>query len=127
MKETNFTKNPKGDRIWFSPLFLIVFTVFIDATGVGMIFPLLAFYAETFQSGAFEIGILIASFPLMRFVFAPILGRISDTVGRKPILLISILTSTLSFVLFAVANSYWILLLSRRYRTKKSLSKLSSK
>ena len=78
-----------------------------------MVFPLLAFYANTFQAGALEIGMLIGSFPLMSFIFAPILGRVSDRVGRKPILLISILTSTAGFALFAVANSYWILLLSR--------------
>ena len=87
--------------------------MFVDAIGYGMVFPLLAFYAQTFQAGAVEIGILVASFPLMSLIFAPLFGRISDIVGRKPILLISILTSTLSFTLFAVANSYWILLLSR--------------
>ena len=106
------TKNLEG-RFWISPMFLIILTVFIDAIGFGMIFPLLAFYAKTFQVGAVEIGILVASFPLMSFIFSPILGRVSDRVGRKPILLISILTSIASFALFAVANSYWILLLSR--------------
>jgi len=88
-------------------------TLFIDATGFGMIIPLLPFYAETFQAGSAALGILIASFPLMQFIFSPILGRISDNVGRKPVLVISILTSAGSFVLFAVANSFFILLLSR--------------
>jgi len=49
----------------------------------------------------------------MQFIFSPILGRLSDNVGRKPVLVISILTSAGSFVLFAVANSFFILLLSR--------------
>jgi DHA1 family tetracycline resistance protein-like MFS transporter len=88
-------------------------TLFIDATGFGMIIPLLPFYSETFQAGSAALGILVASFSLMQFIFSPILGRISDNVGRKPVLIISILTSVVSFLLFAIANSYFILLLSR--------------
>ncbi len=100
-------------RFRLSPVFVVVMTLFIDATGFGMIIPLLPFYAETFQAGSAALGILIASFPLMQFIFSPILGRISDNVGRKPVLVISILTSAASFILFAVANSFFILLLSR--------------
>ncbi len=100
-------------RFRLSPVFVVVMTLFIDATGFGMIIPLLPFYAETFQAGSAALGILIASFPLMQFIFSPILGRISDNVGRKPVLVISILTSAGSFVLFAVANSFFTLLLSR--------------
>ncbi len=96
-----------------SPIFVIVMTLFIDATGFGMIIPLLPFYAETFQAGSAALGILVASFSLMQFIFSPILGRISDNVGRKPVLLISILTSVASFLLFALANSFFMLLLSR--------------
>jgi DHA1 family tetracycline resistance protein-like MFS transporter len=96
-----------------SPISVVVMTLFIDATGFGMIIPLLPFYAETFQAGSAALGILIASFPLMQFIFSPILGRLSDNVGRKPVLVVSILTSAASFVLFAVANSFFVLLLSR--------------
>jgi len=88
-------------------------TIFIDITGFGMIIPLLPFYAESFQAGSAALGVLLASFSLMQFIFSPILGRISDNVGRKPVLIISILTSAASFVLFAVADSFFILLLSR--------------
>jgi DHA1 family tetracycline resistance protein-like MFS transporter len=100
-------------RFKLSPVFVVVMTLFVDATGFGMIIPLLPFYAETFQAGSAALGVLIASFPLMQFIFSPILGRISDNVGRKPVLVISILTSAASFLLFAVANSFFILLLSR--------------
>ena len=100
-------------RFRLSPVFVVVMTLFIDATGFGMIIPLLPFYTETFQAGSAALGVLIASFPLMQFIFSPILGRISDNVGRKPVLVISILTSAASFILFAVANSFFILLLSR--------------
>ena len=80
-------------RFKLSPVFVVVMTLFVDATGFGMIIPLLPFYAETFQAGSAALGVLIASFPLMQFIFSPILGRISDNVGRKPVLVISILTS----------------------------------
>jgi len=96
-----------------SPTFVLAVTIFIDTTGYGMILPLLPFYVETFHAGAAALGILAASFAIMQFIFAPILGRISDNVGRRPVLLLSILTSTASFVLFTLANSYFLLLLSR--------------
>lgn len=88
-------------------------TIFIDITGFGMIIPLLPFYAETFQAGSTALGVLVASFSIMQFIFSPILGRISDNVGRKPVLLLSILTSMASFIFFALANSFFILILSR--------------
>jgi len=108
----NFARSGQA-RSRFSPVFVVVMTLFIDATGFGMIIPLLPFFAETFQAGSVALGVLIASFPLMQFVFSPILGRLSDNVGRKPVLVISILTSAGSFFLFAVANSFFVLLLSR--------------
>lgn len=88
-------------------------TVFIDITGFGIIIPLLPFYAKSFQAGSTALGVLVASFSLMQFIFAPILGRVSDNVGRRPALLLSILISMASFILFALANSFLILLLSR--------------
>ena len=100
-------------RFGLSPILVIVMTLFIDATGFGIIIPLLPFFAETFQAGSAALGILVASFSIMQFIFSPILGRISDSVGRKPVLMISILTSVGSFLLFALANSFLILLLSR--------------
>jgi len=109
---TDFAKRGQA-RSRLSPVFVVFMTLFIDATGFGIIIPLLPFYAETFQAGSAALAVLIASFPLMQFIFSPILGRISDNVGRKPVLVISILTSAGSFVLFAVANSFFILLLSR--------------
>jgi len=97
----------------FSPIMIVVITVFIDATGFGIIFPLLPFFAETFNAGSAVLSVLFASFALMQFIFSPVLGRISDRVGRKPVLLISLLTSLASCLLFALANSFWLLLLSR--------------
>ncbi len=96
-----------------SPINVIMLTVLVDMTGFGMIIPLIPFYAQKFASGASGIGILLASFSVMQLIFSPILGRISDKLGRKPVLLFSILTSTGSFLLFTYAYSFLILLLSR--------------
>ncbi len=97
----------------FTPINIIMITVLIDMTGFGMIIPLIPFYAQRFASGASGIGFLLASFSVMQLIFSPLLGRISDTRGRKPVLLFSILTSVGSFLLFTFANSYLVLLLSR--------------
>ncbi len=113
MSEKTDLRNSRQTRFGLSPILVIVMTLFIDATGFGIIIPLLPFYAENFQAGSAALGILVASFSLMQFLFSPILGRISDNVGRKPVLIISILTSVASFLLFALANSFFILLLSR--------------
>ena len=96
-----------------SPIFVIVLTVFIDITGYGIIIPLLPFIVEEFQAGPIALGILIASFAIMQFFFSPLLGKISDAKGRKPILLLSLFISLIGFTIFSFANSYLMLLLSR--------------
>lgn len=96
-----------------SPTLIVIITIFVDLTGFGMIIPLLPFYVTTFEAGPAALGILLTSFSIMQFIFSPILGKISDKVGRRPVLLLSILTSVGSFILFALANSFLILLLSR--------------
>lgn len=98
---------------FLSPITIIMITVLIDMTGFGMIIPLIPFYAQRFASSANGIGFLLASYSVMQLIFSPLLGRISDNKGRKPVLLFSILTSVGSFVLFTYANSYLMLLFSR--------------
>ncbi|MFW9897367.1 MAG: MFS transporter, partial [Candidatus Thorarchaeota archaeon] len=92
---------------------IILITIFIDATGYAMIRPLLSFYALSFNVGAFALGLLMNVFAVMQFIFSPILGRLSDKYGRRPLLLISISISSFSFLLFTIADSFWMLLLSR--------------
>ena len=96
-----------------SPTFVIMLTVFIDITGYGIIIPLLPYYATEFDAGPTALGVLIASFAIMQFLFSPLLGKASDTKGRKPILLLSLLISLIGFTIFSFANSYFMLLLSR--------------
>ena len=96
-----------------SPLVIIFITVFIDLVGFGIIIPLLPFYAESFGANAFIIGLLATSFSLMQFVFSPVWGRWSDKIGRKPIILVGLLGSCLSYVAMALAGSLVLLFVAR--------------
>lgn len=78
-----------------------------------MIFPILPLFAKTLKATPFDIGILAASFSFAQFLTSPILGRISDRVGRKPIIFLSILGSAVSFLIAAFAHSLWGILVSR--------------
>ena len=91
-------------------LFLIVF---IDLLGFGVILPLLPFYAESFGASPTQIGLLVASYAAAQLIGAPVLGRISDRVGRKPVLLISLAGTFIGFLMLGFANSLVILFASR--------------
>ena len=96
-----------------SPLVIIFITVFIDLLGFGIIIPLLPFYAVSFGANAFAIGLLGTSFSLMQFAFSPVWGRWSDQIGRKPIILVGLLGSCLSYVTMALAGSLVLLFVAR--------------
>jgi len=100
-------------RVGRSPLFVILLTAFINLVGFGIIIPLIPFYAQDFGASKFEVGLLFASYSLMQFIFAPIWGRISDRVGRRPILLVCLLGTALSFVVFGLADSLALLFIGR--------------
>ena len=82
---------------------VIFFTVFIDLIGFGIVLPLLPRYADKFGAGGFMIGLIIASFSVMQFFFAPAWGKLSDRIGRRPVLLISTAGAAVSYALFALA------------------------
>lgn len=113
MESNGAQKKTRHRRFAVTPTFVIMMTTFIDMIGFGMIIPVLPFHPETVGSGALALGMLIGSFSLMQFIFSPILGRLSDKVGRRPIILLSIFSSVISFILFAFADSFPLLLLSR--------------
>jgi multidrug resistance protein len=96
-----------------SPLVIVFVTVFIDLLGFGIIIPLLPFYATTFGASAFTVGMLSMSFSLMQFLFAPMWGRLSDRIGRRPVILIGLLGSALSYLAFGLAQSLIMLFISR--------------
>jgi len=96
-----------------SPLAVVFLTVFIDLVGFGIVIPLVPLYAESYAPSPLAFGVLMASFSAMQFLFAPLFGRLSDRVGRRPVLLFSLFGSFLSYLLFAFAGSFAGLLASR--------------
>jgi multidrug resistance protein len=105
----NTPRTPPGRRT----LFTVFLTILLDLIGFGMILPLLPFYAQEFHASPLRIGLLFSSYSLTQLLFAPLLGSLSDRVGRRPVLLASIAGSVVSYLLFALAPSYGVLLLSR--------------
>lgn len=96
-----------------SPLVIIFLTVFIDLLGFGIIIPLLPFYAESFGASAFTIGLLGSVFSLMQFLVAPLCGRWSDRIGRRPIIVGGLLASAVAYVALALADSLALIFLAR--------------
>jgi len=104
------------------PSLLVIFlTVFIDLVGFGIILPQLPLYAKSFNANGIELGLLMAAFSAMQFLFAPWWGQWSDRIGRRPVLLISIAGSVLAYAWFALATHYegstalWLIIASRAF------------
>ena len=87
-----------------SPLLIIFVTVFIDLLGFGIVMPLLPRYGKFFGADKLTLGLLMASFSAMQFLFAPLWGRLSDRIGRRPVLLLGLAGSTVFYGLFGVAT-----------------------
>lgn len=94
-------------------IFLIFLTVFIDLVGFGIIIPMNPYLAQHFGATPFQVGWLMSIYSLMQFVFAPIWGKLSDKYGRRPIILLSLLASSLSHLGFAFATDFSMLFLFR--------------
>ena len=88
-------------------------TVALDLVGFGIVVPILGRYAERFGASGFEVGLLFASFSLAQLVFAPILGRLSDRIGRKPVIMISLLGTAIGSFVTGAAGALWVLFLGR--------------
>ncbi len=98
------------------PLLVIFATVILDAVGIGLIFPILpSLLADVThaQSVAPYVGIMVALYAVMQFVFAPVLGSLSDRLGRRPVLLISLAGAAINYLFLAFAPSLWMLLVGR--------------
>ena len=97
---------PKGfGTIWL--------TVALDLVGFGIVVPILGRYAERYGASGLEVGLLFASFSLAQLVFAPILGRLSDRIGRKPVIMISLLGTAIGSFVTGAAGALWVLYLGR--------------
>ena len=96
-----------------SPLTIIFITIFIDLLGFGLVLPALPFYAESYGASPLMVGLLSMSYSLAQFIFAPLWGRISDRVGRRPIILLSLAGSAAAFLIFGLAQSLALLFVAR--------------
>src|SRR4029078_12116439 len=98
-----------------SPLVVIFTTVFIDLVGFGIVIPVLPYYAEgsRFHATPRTVGLLFASYSVMQLIFSPILGRLSDKYGRRPVLLISIIGTGIGFLILGLANTVLLLFVGR--------------
>lgn len=96
-----------------SPLFTIFLVVFFDLLSFGIVIPILPYYSLTFGASAFALGWLMAAYSIAQFLFAPLWGALSDQVGRRPVLLTTILAGASAMVATAVAGNFWVLLLAR--------------
>jgi len=95
-------------------LAIVLAVVFLDLLGFGIIIPILPYYTRSFPGGTeFVIGLLAASYSATQFVFAPLLGSLSDRVGRRPVLVISLFGSVVAWTVFGLASALWLLFLAR--------------
>ncbi|MEH7883367.1 MFS transporter [Bacillus sp. JJ1609] len=91
-------------------LFLVMFLVMV---GFGIIIPVMPFYAEEIGASPTQLGLLMAVYSLMQLLFAPMWGRVSDRIGRKPVIMIGIIGLSISFFLMAISSELWMLFAAR--------------
>jgi Major Facilitator Superfamily len=109
------TNTTNKEKFFTKPLAIIYLTVFIDLVGFGIVIPALPYYVESeaFRATPFEIGILFASYSLMQFIFAPILGGLSDRYGRRPVLFFSIIGSAIGYLFIGFSSALWMVFAGR--------------
>jgi multidrug resistance protein len=92
---------------------IIFLTVFIDLIGFGIVIPILPLYAKHFGASESVNGLLVGAYSAMQFLFSPVLGKISDRVGRRPVLLVSLLGTCVGFAIMGFAGSLLWLFVAR--------------
>ena len=92
---------------------LLFLAVLVDLIGFGIVLPLLPLYAEGFGASGFQVGLLVAVYSLVQLVMAPLWGRLSDRIGRRPVVVLGLLGSSVAYVVFAQADSLAVLFASR--------------
>ena len=114
-KTNNFGEAAGTDKFFTPPLMLIFLIVFIDLIGFGMVIPILPIYAQNppFLASPWEIGWMVSIYSWMQFVFSPVLGKLSDKYGRRPILFISLLGSAAGYVVLGLANTIVLVFVGR--------------
>jgi len=97
-------------------ILILFFTLAVVMMGFGIVIPILPFYVEKFGASGSSLGLLMATFAVMQFIFAPIWGGISDRYGRKPVLIIGVMGNALSHLLFGLSTQLWMLLRLGRWQ-----------
>jgi len=92
---------------------VLLLVVFIDLVGFGVVIPILPLLIQGIGGGVLMVGIIISIFSLFQFLFSPILGRLSDKYGRKPVLIISSFINALSYLFLFLSQHIWIIFLAR--------------
>jgi len=106
-------REPGRPNFFLTPLGIVFTTVVIDLIGFGIVIPILPLWAEDLGASATVVGMLTAVYSLMQFIFAPILGRLSDRYGRRPVILVSLLGSAISYIIIGLAGSIAVLFIAR--------------
>ena len=103
------TTDPKQRRT----LIFVFLTVFLDLLGAGILIPIMPYLVRQFRTDALTVGMLSVAFSIAQFVAAPVLGALSDRIGRRPVLIFSILGSAFGYFLFGWAGSLWVMFIAR--------------
>jgi MFS family permease len=101
---------PDGAGSGHAARLVLFLTVFFDLLGFGIVIPFLPLFAERLGVGAVGIGLVLAVYSAMQFMFAPILGRVSDRRGRRPIILRGLFGSSLGYLIYGFSTSFVTLL-----------------
>ncbi|MEP6789270.1 MAG: MFS transporter, partial [Acidobacteriota bacterium] len=103
------------DKFFTKPIIIIFITVLIDLIGFGIVIPVLPFYVggDAFRATPFELGMIVASYSIMQFIFSPIFGAISDRYGRRPVLFFSLLGTSAGFLIVGFATTLWMIFAGR--------------
>jgi len=107
------TSEQSSEKLDFKRILPILVIVFVDLLGLSIIIPFIPYFATRFDATPIVIGILQATYPMMQFLGAPILGRLSDRFGRKPVLVVSQIGTLAGFILLGFANTLALLFISR--------------
>ncbi len=92
---------------------IVISSVLVDVIGFGIVIPILPYYVSEFGASAFVVTLLFTTFSFFSFLSAPLLGAWSDRIGRRPIFLLSIISTAIGWFVFASARSLWMLFLGR--------------
>ncbi|MEE9465814.1 MAG: MFS transporter, partial [Candidatus Neomarinimicrobiota bacterium] len=106
-------RSPKELALQKRSLVIIWVTIFIDLMGITLIIPYINDFVADLGGDEQVVGFLLASYAAMQLLFAPLWGRISDRIGRRPVIIIGLAASTVAFTIFGSATKLWLLFASR--------------